>query len=250
MREAGRALALDPTLPAAGELITRMMLEPPTVLPAEVTQGFDVESKDVARRTIGVGATASAAYLLFVPLLAIGGGATLAELAILGGASAAAVLLLLWARTPGRKFIAPLVMALHLILIAMCSRMYTPFLLGPGLAAVTAMGLMTGPQYAKRQATWIVLLTCLAVLGPWFAEHVGWLSRTLSVFDGGVVIHSRAIRGSTSAFALLIPFTVAIVAASVILSRGLRQAERAARRHMHVQAWQLRQLVAPQAARS
>jgi len=34
------------------------------------------------------------------------------------------------------------------------------------------------------------------------------------------------------------------VVVGVLLSRGLRVAERGARQHMHLQAWQLRQLVA------
>ena len=33
MREAGRALALDPTLRGAAELVGRLMLEPPVVTP-------------------------------------------------------------------------------------------------------------------------------------------------------------------------------------------------------------------------
>jgi serine/threonine-protein kinase len=247
MREAGRALALDPTLHAAGELITRMMLEPPTILPPEVKKAFDLDSKDVVRRTTTVGAIASGMYLLFVPLLAIFGEAPPLSLILLALTSAAAVVMLLWMRRPGRAFIAGPVIFANVLMIVMITRMFSPFLLGPGLAAVTAMGFMTGPQYAKRQATWVAGLASIAVLGPWILEQAGVFTSTTTVFEGGVTLHSALIRSPASFSVLMIAYTVTIVVSAVVLTRGLRVAERGARQHMHLQAWQLRQLVAQSA---
>jgi len=243
MREAGRALALDPTLNAAGELITRMMLEPPKILPPEAKKAFDVESAAVVRRTTTVGAIASGMYLMFVPLLAIFGNAPPMTLALMTVVAGASVLMLLWMRTPGHAFVAAPVIVANLILIVIITRMYSPFLLGPGLAAVTAMGFMTGPQYAKRQATWVVSLTTLAVLGPWILEQISVFASTITVFDGGVTMHSPLIRSMTSFMVLMIAYTITIIFSAVVLTRGLRLAERGARQHMHLQAWQLRQLV-------
>jgi tRNA A-37 threonylcarbamoyl transferase component Bud32 len=244
MRDAGRALALDPTLHAASALITRMIIEPPKVLPAEVRKQFDAESVDVIRRTINVGMMASAGYLVFVPILGVIGNVPPHLLAIVAGASAASIGMLWWMRRPGnRLFVTPLI-AMQVILIAACSRMYTPFLLGPTLAAVTAVALMTGPQYAKRQATLVGVLSILGVLGPAVAELAGWISPTITVAEGIATIHTYAIQGPTTFFIVMAAFTIAVVGSSVVIVRGLRQAERRARRHMHVQAWQLRQLVA------
>ncbi len=244
MREAGRALALDPTLHAASALITRMIIEPPKELPAEVRKQFDAESVDVIRRTIKVGIIASAGYLVFVPILGIIGNVPPYLLAIVAGASAASIGMLWWMRRPGnRLFVGPLI-AMQVILIAACSRMYTPFLLGPTLAAVTAVALMTGPQYARRQATLVAVVSILAVLGPAVAELAGWISPTITVSEGLATIHAYAIGGPTTFFMVMAMFTIAVVSSSVVIVRGLRQAERRARRHMHVQAWQLRQLVA------
>ena len=244
MREAGRALALDPTLHAASALITRMIIEPPTELPAEVRRQFDAESNDVIRRTINVGILASACYLVFVPLLGLVGRVPPSLLAIVAGASAASIGMLWWMRRPGsRLFVAPLI-AMQFVLIAACARMFTPFLLGPTLAAVTAVALMTGPQYAKRQATLVAIVSILAVLAPVIAELAGWMSPTIEVSAGIATIRAEAIQGRTSFFALMGAFTIAAVTAGVVVVRGLRVAERRARRHMHVQAWQLRQLVA------
>ena len=244
MREAGRALALDPTLHAASALITSMIIEPPKTLPPEVRKQFDADSNDVIRRTINVGMLASASYLVFVPILGLVGRVPADLLAVVAGASAASIGLLWWMRRPkSRLFVAPLI-AMQAVLIAACARMYTPFLLGPCLAAVTAVALMTGPQYAKRQATLVGMVAILAVLAPMFAELVGWLTPTLEIREGVITIYSAAVQGPTSFVALMTAFTIAVVTSAVVVVRGLRQAERRARRHMHVQAWQLRQLVA------
>ncbi|MGE0400441.1 MAG: serine/threonine-protein kinase [Kofleriaceae bacterium] len=244
MREAGRALALDPTLHAASALITRMIIEPPTTLPDEVRKQFDAESIDVIRRTINVGMMASASYLLFVPILGLVGRVPVHLLATIAGASAASIGMLWWMRRPGsRLFVAPLIV-MQFVLIATCARMYTPFLLGPALAAVTAVALMTGPQYAKRQATLVAVVAILAVMAPAIAEELGWLAPTIEIAEGVATIRTWAIQGHTTFFLLMSAYTIAVVTAAVVVVRGLRQAERRARRHMHVQAWQLRQLVA------
>jgi len=103
---------------------------------------------------------------------------------------------------------------------------------------------MTGPQYAKRQASLVAVVSILAVLAPALAELVGWLTPTIEVAEGVATIRTYAIQGPGTFFALMSAFTIAIVTAAVVVVRGLRQAERRARRYMHVQAWQLRQLVA------
>jgi hypothetical protein len=247
MREAGRALALDPTLHPAGELITRMMLEPPKILPPEVKKAFDSESADVVRRSSTAAAIASGMYLVFVPLLAIFGHASPLWLLALGLVSGSAVLMLLWMRKPGKRFVAAPVILANLVLLFMVSWLYSPLLLGPALAVCTATGFMTGPQYAKRQASWVVGLVTLAALGPLLLEGLGTLTSSMTVFDGGVTFHSPMIYSGPSFLILLIAYTVTVIISAVVLLRGMRLAERNARQHMHLQAWQLRQLVAQSA---
>ncbi len=243
MREAGRALALDPTLHAAGELITRMMLEPPKILPPEVKKAFDSESAAVVRRTTTVGAFASGMYLVFVPLLAIFGHAPPLWLLLLALIAGSAVLMLLWMRKPGHRFVAAPVILANLVLLFLVSRLYSPFLLGPALGVCTAVGFMTGPQYAKRQASWVVGLVTLATLGPLLLEGLGVVASSMTVFDGGVTFHSSMLHGGSSFFVLMTAYTFTLILSSVMLLRGMRVAERNARQHMHLQAWQLRQLV-------
>ena len=243
MREAGRALALDPTLHTAAELITRMMLEPPKIIPPEVKKAFDSESADVVRRTTTFAAIASGAYLFFVPVLLLLGNASPAHLIAMSGLAALSAFALLTMRKPGHAFVAAPVIVLHLALIMLIATMFSPFLVAPALAAVTAAGFMTGPQYAKRQATLVWLLCSAGVLVPWLAERAGWIASTMTTRDGAVTLHSPAITAGGFE-ALMAASTVVLVGSVVMLARGLRTAERGVRQQIHLQAWQLRQLVA------
>ena len=58
-----------------------------------------------------------------------------------------------------------------------------------------------------------------------------------------VALWAKTMWGALATFALLIAFTAALIAGCVVMARGLKVAERRARQHMHLQAWQLRQLV-------
>lgn len=244
MREAGRALALDPTLHDAGELITRMMLEPPPTLPPEVVKAFNSESTDIVRRTSVAAALASCFYLVFVPLLALTGGGHAIELAAMAVLSATAALCLLWMRRPGRPFLIVPVVVTHVLLVGIVAHLYTPFLLGPGIAAATAMGLMTGPQYAKRQATWVLAVCVLAVFAPFFAEQLGWIEPSMVIGRGSATLISSMFQSAGWTNLVFALYTLAIVGGCVVMTRGLKVAERSARRRMHLQAWQLGQLLA------
>src|SRR6185295_8926086 len=69
MRAAGRALALDPTLTEAADLVTRLMLETPRPMPDEVEHLVDALELATAKAQARMGAIALTAYLAFVPLL-------------------------------------------------------------------------------------------------------------------------------------------------------------------------------------
>jgi serine/threonine-protein kinase len=246
MREAGRALALDPQLHAAGELITRMMIEPPPELPAEVVTAFEHESHDVIRATVRANMVAAAVFLAFVPMvIAISGRAHLPFAIALGVLSTSSLACQALLAKGGRAFLIGPLLAIHVLLVVVVSRMYTPLLMGPSLAAVTAMGFMTGPQYRKRQATYVGLMCTAAVLGPLIAERAGWLTPTIVAHDGAAWIRAPMLAGSEAGFAMMSLYTLAIVAAAVLLARAMKIAERGARQRMHLQAWQLRQLVSP-----
>ena len=248
MREAGRALALDPTLHAAGELITRMMIEPPPKLPAEVVKAFEHESSDVIRATLHASIISTAIIMMFVPfVLLISGRDHVPYVGALVALPLASIGCQYMLAKGGRAFLIAPMLAVHVLLVVLVSRMYTPLLFGPSIAAVTAFGFMTGPQYRKRQATFVVLMCTAAVIGPLVAERLGWLSPTIVAHDGAAWVRAPMLAGSDAGLWMMGFYTFAIVVSSVVIARAMKLAERGARQRMHLQAWQLRQLVSPDA---
>src|SRR5262249_33611770 len=73
IREAGRALALDPTLEGAGQVLRRLMLEPPRSLPREVERELEADAVATDRRQARTGMWIAALYIGFVPFLFVAG---------------------------------------------------------------------------------------------------------------------------------------------------------------------------------
>jgi hypothetical protein len=131
------------------------------------------------------------------------------------------------------------------LLLAVVARMYTPFLIAPGLAAMSAMAIMFTPTRSRLTSlVGMVALPWLAVIGPWVLEQVGVLSVTTTVDQAGLHLDAIAIAGSeTSTLTIAALYVLALIAAAAGMASRMRSRERAAKRHLHLQAWQLRQLV-------
>jgi serine/threonine-protein kinase len=245
IREAGRALALDPTLAAAADLVGRLMLEPPRTIPHEVEVEVELDTATIVRRTAKAAIVAYFGYFAFLPLFFWVGvreplyivamvGCCLANVAILGHHARA-----------NTKFHPYLLAAGSALLVLVLARMFSPFLVAPGTAAVTALGLMFGPAYVtRRSALAMIAVMSSAVLLPWLAETAGWISKTLTVNAAGVNMDSPAMgTSSIPSQCILVGYTIALVTIAVTMGISRRDAERSARRTLHLQSWHLRQLV-------
>jgi hypothetical protein len=128
------------------------------------------------------------------------------------------------------------------LLLAIVAHMYTPFVAAPGMAAMVAMVIVLTPTRSRLTASTalMTLLPCLAVLGPWLLERVGVLSVTTSITDRGVLLDAPAVAGDQTSTLIV---AVLYVGGAAMLARAMRARDRAARRSLHLQAWQLRQLV-------
>jgi serine/threonine-protein kinase len=131
------------------------------------------------------------------------------------------------------------------ILIGMLARMFSPFLIAPGVAAATTIAMLGSPLFRReRMIGPLVALMITAVLVPWLLELVGVLAPTMSFDAGRMTIHD--IKVEISAFPVqagLATFTVALVFVAALVSRALSRGDEDAQRRLHLQAWQLRQLV-------
>jgi serine/threonine-protein kinase len=244
MREAAAALALDPSLSGAAELVGRLMLEPPKVTPREVEEAIVADDVRTSRVTARAGMFAVLASVAFLPLVwwmapgAAGHLAALTAVLALGGAVA---LHNLHAARP-QVGLAVIGNALAVTLIAL---MFSPILIAPGIAAVLGMSMVFMPRLSVlNSAAGVTLLMSAGVLGPWLAELAGLASPTLFVLGDGIALRAPALRGSEAPIIVVgVIYSVGLIIGAAWVAEAMRNRIREAHRHLHLQAWQLRQLV-------
>ena len=244
MREAAAALALNPSLTAAAELVARLMLEPPKATPREVEDAIVAEDIRTSRVNAQAGTIAVAVSVAFSPLvwwMAPGAGGYLAALVSILVANGVVAVYNLRAARPriGLAVIG------NAVVVALLAVMFSPILIAPGIAAVLAMAMVVTPRLSRLNSAAIVTaLMIAAVIGPWLAELAGLGSTTIAVLGDGVLLHAPALRGPevlTIAVGML--YAVGLIVGSSWMGEAMRARIRDAHRHLHLQAWQLRQLV-------
>ncbi|MDQ3335045.1 MAG: serine/threonine protein kinase [Myxococcota bacterium] len=244
MSAAGRALALDPTASEAGELVTRLMLEPPKQVPVEVAEAL--ASRDIATgRTQGrLAALAMISYLAFVPIMMWTGIRDVtwipifALVAILSGVQVFALTYKERIHPAGIYLNA----CINAVLIGIVCRIVGPFIIAPTLVTTTMVGYAAHPQLGRMHV--VALILSMGVVVPWCLEIAGVVSPTYHFVDGTLVLTSPVIELSSQpvqiAFALLLVILTTVVG---VLSRGLSKSQRDATRKLELQAWHLRQIM-------
>jgi hypothetical protein len=84
-----------------------------------------------------------------------------------------------------------------------------------------------------------------AVSVPLILEQLGALSETMSVSSAGVLFHAPAISGEEASGTIFVgaAYAAALITGAVVAGFLMRQRTLQAQKHLHLQAWQLRQLV-------
>ncbi len=166
MRAAGRALALDPSLPGAAELVA-----------------FEVpEQLRMAKASIAT----YAGYACVAPLLFAFGFRDApylcALVAIAAGNIAIASITLVQRRAAPRIAVA----LGHAAMLGLIARMFTPLFIAPGVTALMLMAYAQHPTTRRRDLLGGGVLAVATVLGVWSAEAFGWISST-TIVDGAVI---------------------------------------------------------------
>ncbi len=244
MREAAAALALDPALDGPAELVGRLMLEPPRETPAEVEQQIAVDDIRSAKVVVSAGLWVVVGALGFVPLLwwiSAGGKTLLVLLATMLVADGALGLAVQRARQPRPE----LIIIANTLLVFVLARMFSPLLIAPGIAASLAIAMVLTPQFSWLGSTPVVAgLMSAGVLVPLLLEQLGVMSRTMVVGAGGLSFETPAFGGhETPTLIVGVVYVVALIVGAVVAGSSMRRQQRAAHRRLHLQAWQLRQLV-------
>jgi len=245
MRAAGRALALDPTATEAADLVTRLMLEPPKDMPAEVERQIAAIDTETARTQGRIAAVAMIGYLAFVPLL-LWTGVRDASVVVAFVALVIASSTQVWFLT--RRDHIPragiyLNACVNAVLIGLVCRLVGPFIIAPTLVTTTLMAYAAHPAFGSIRVVAVILAASVAV--PWALEALGVLAPTYWFTAAGeLVLASPNLTFSALpvqiAFAVLLVVLVAVVA---LLTRGMALRQRQATRTLELQAWHLRQIV-------
>ena len=246
MREAASALALDPKLAPAAELLGRLMLEPPRTTPPEVERELFEQDVATIRENARAGIRYYVMFLSFMPFLWFIAPPNSPWVLALSGMTTVNVLISWWGSRTfpiGKEWI---IAVSNSITLAVVAHMYTPYLIAPGLAAMSIMAIVFTPTRNRlTTATGMFVMSVLAVLGPWGLELAGVLPTTMSVSKDGLLLSAVALSGEYQKLTLAMGalFVVALMLAAVGISSNMRERERVAKRALHLQAWQLRQLV-------
>ena len=248
MREAGRALALDPELAEASALVTRLMLEPPATIPPELEHRIAAAEADGARQHAGFAGLAALSYLIFVPVFLWIGMPRPTTLLVLFGCVAGLLVTGRHARARGARPIHYVISALLAsTVIAWFSWGFSPALIAPGLACVTVMLLLAGPEFRRWRYTIPTVLGLeLGVFAPWLAMRLGWSTDSLSVHGNELAVRMVAMTTDPDKS---VPFQigVALWCAGIVIfgalhARLISRGVWIAQRSLVIQAWRLSQL--------
>lgn len=244
LREGARALALDPTLAAAADLVGRLMLETPQTTPPEVESSLAQLDRTVARRNARVGMIAYLGYVaVALPLTAFGLHSPAYPAAFVATSLVLALAAWYGTRTPAAPWRVPVIVVGNAVLVAICARAFPPMTIAPGIAAITAMVLFISPAFRDRWMVPTALVLLLGVALPWAAEEAGWLTPTHANVEGGILLSSPALDLRELGLGVGLVYTAILLGAAAIISRVHARAQRQAERQLHLQAWRLRQLV-------
>ena len=247
MREAGRAIALDPTLAGAAQLVGRLMLQPPYETPRAVVEELAVLDRATDRHQLRRVAMLNSAQLVIVPILALLGIRDVPYLVAFGVVALLNVGLQLGAAASERFMKrTPIAAALCALAAAvLLARMFTPFLCAPAAIAVSLMSFGMSSM-ARRRAVMLMcgLMGLVAVLGVWGAEALGFVSRTTWV-EGGVLVLRSPLDGAAQfpIIPMMCMFVVLLLWSAASIANAVSSAHFRTREQLQIQAWQLRQLL-------
>ncbi len=244
MREAGRALALDPNHGDAATLIGRLLLEPPAETPIEVTAAIDHTRIETGKRYLRAGTVAYLAYVLLLPgLLWVGVKDWTMPLVV--GAMALFNAGFTFAMSRRDRLAGAwiyLALASDGAMVVLSSVFFSPLMTTPGLATASALTFLGSPT--RKAAAPIIACTTTAMMLPLLLEWTGVLPRTFWIDDGGLHIRSWVIGSDpVGTLVLLIGANLALLLTAAQMANHLRRAQDEADRRTQLTAWHLRQLV-------
>ena len=246
LREAGRALALDPELVAAADVVHRIAVEPPAEIPPEVEARIAATN---ARRAAEHGRRVIVAnsmhFMTAGILLAIGVRDVRYVIAYVALAALLAVFAYFawreWLPTNLRRVV---VVVGNALIVALFTQIISPYIVTPMVAMLIVFLALRSPAFHGRWALYVVATQTLALLVPIGLELVGVLAPSLAIVGNDIVLHSRVLEmHELPTVIALVVSTAAVPLFTAALALGHETARLAHERLLHLQTWRLEQLV-------
>jgi serine/threonine protein kinase len=248
LREVSRALALDPNNASAIKTLVRLLTEPPRELPREVAEEERAAARASQRTAARNGAIAFASWFLYVPLMVWAGIRNVTFFLLQQVIFAALVgLSVYYSRKPLANGETPYpAIVLTMLAVVSISSGLSPFILVSGIAAASTMAFLVQPGSSRRLP--IVLIGCATVILPFILEWMGVVPASYAFRDGVLVILPRVVNMTSPAMlAILVIANVALVPTIALWVVKFRDTLSDAERKQYLFAWQLKQLVPPEA---
>jgi serine/threonine-protein kinase len=241
MREAGRALALDPAHQEAATIVTKLLLEPPDAEPREIGEQISQNQHENTRALTRAASWMLSGLLVITPFLWWSGDTNLSVALVMTGLLAAMTAETFFsarAKRP-RAWSLHLLMYLNAAFLVVLGLLVSPLVLVPAAAAFTSAAFLM--HYHLRPRWLITLLGVLVVIGPLALEWLGVLAPSYRFENGNLVLMSRAINLETSPTVLVLTATstLLIITTSVFVNK-LRNHQLDAERKLLLQAWHLK----------
>src|SRR5205823_5664431 len=241
---ASSALALDPQLGAAAELLGRLMLEPPRELPPEVAHEIYSDDRRHFRSKTRLAIWVSLIYAGILPPLVAGGywtvaGIVLAAIAINTGLALDSFRRN-WLPRPS------LLVGLDVMMISLLAWIFPPVFIAPVAAALMLVFQVSNPFMASRRAAVLTTSALVAAIAaPIVFEIAGIRAETMTFGSGTLVLRSPMFfTSSLYMYGVLLAYVIAILAIAALYGRSLQTNERVTQRQLYLQSWQRRQRVA------
>ena len=243
LQEVGRALALDPENRAATETLVRLLVAPPAAVPPDAQAAMSASARATERATARGALVGYLAWFAFVPF-GFWMGVRSVPLAVASGvawAAAAASAHVALRHAGAARWPRALAMVATSSAAAVTSAICGPYVLVPTLAVINVILWLLVSGRAWRPL--IVALGALSVLAP---AALDWahVIRFYHFRDRRVTILQGLLDFTPVAtHALLLAASLALVAVAALLVTRFRDHLDDAERRLHLQAWQLEQLV-------
>jgi serine/threonine-protein kinase len=243
MREAGRALALDPGSTPALRVVTRLLLEPPPNVPEEVVRQLQRTDADNARAMARFGTWARGATLVTI-LLVLWMGVRSWPLFVLVAALTiySAVSARRGVKSATGRGVPVWVQVSNAVLLGLLATIAGPFMVVPALSTATAvMFVLAGSRDLWR----VIALGCAPMIVPFVLERLSLSSHVTTTATGdALTIHPwMAAFPPVPTYALLVLTGITAMVLAVMTMANARDRLSNARREQLLQAWHLRHLV-------